>query len=118
MHELSICQALLTQVETLATQHRARRVERIVVQVGPLGGVEPDLLAYAFTLARVGTVAEEAELILETLPVRVHCPQCGAESEVKANQLCCGVCGDWQTRLLSGDELLLSKIELCTEMPG
>jgi hydrogenase nickel incorporation protein HypA/HybF len=112
MHELSICQALLTQVETLAAQHQAQQVTRIVVRVGPLGGVEPDLLAHAFTVARAGTVAAEAELVLETLPVRIRCQQCGVESEVEANHLCCRACGDWHTQLLSGDELLLAQVEL------
>jgi hydrogenase nickel incorporation protein HypA/HybF len=112
MHELSICQALLTQVEALAVQHQAQRVCLIVVQVGPLGGVEPDLLSHAFTIARAGTVAADAELVLETLPVRIRCQQCGAESEVEANHLCCNACGDWHTQLLSGDELLLARVEL------
>jgi len=111
MHELSICQALLSQLETLAVQHQARQVARVVVKVGPLGGVEPDLLAHAFTIARVDTVAAEAELVLETLAVRIRCQQCGAESEVPANHLCCSACGDWHTQLLSGDELLLARVE-------
>lgn len=112
MHELSLCQALLTQVETLARQHQAQKVSRIVVQVGPLGGVEPDLLSHAFTIARAETVAAEAELVLEMLPVRIRCQQCNTESEVEANHLCCRVCGDWHTQLLSGDELLLASVEL------
>lgn len=111
MHELSICQALLTQLETLAVQHQARQVAQIVVKIGPLGGVEPDLLAQAFTIARMDTIADSAELILETLPVRIRCQQCGAESDVPANHLCCHACGDWRTQLLSGDELLLARVE-------
>ena len=114
MHELSVCQDLLTQVTTLATQHQASQVALIVVQIGPLGGVVPELLEQAFTLAKVATVAEAAELILETLPVRVRCQRCGAESEVPPNCLTCKNCGDWQTQLISGDEMLLARVELVT----
>ncbi|OQW93730.1 MAG: hydrogenase nickel incorporation protein HypA [Beggiatoa sp. IS2] len=114
MHEFSICQALLTQVETLAHEHHARYVARIVVRVGPLCGIVPELLTHAFTLACVGTLAETAELVIESLPVRVRCQQCGVESEVIPNRLLCGACGDWHTQLLSGDEMLLASVELMT----
>jgi hydrogenase nickel incorporation protein HypA/HybF len=112
MHELSICQALLTQVETLATQHHAVQVSRVTVRLGPLCGVVPELLQHAFTLAREETVAAQAELLVEDLPIRVHCQTCGAESEATPNHLVCGVCGDWHTKLVSGDEMLLAAVEL------
>jgi hydrogenase nickel incorporation protein HypA/HybF len=111
MHELSICQSLLTQVTQLAREHQAQQVAQIVVQIGPLSGIVPELLAQAFTIASADTVAHSAELILETLPVRVRCLSCGGETEVDANRLICAHCGDWQTQLISGDEMLLTKIE-------
>ena len=114
MHELSICQDLLTQVTAIAAQHQAQQIASIVVQIGPLGGVVPELLEQAFTLAKVATVAESAELILEILPVRVRCQSCGVESEVLPNCLICKNCGDWQTRLISGNEMLLARVELVT----
>jgi hydrogenase nickel incorporation protein HypA/HybF len=112
MHELSICQALLDQVESIAREHRATRVERILLRVGPLSGVEPALLRNAYPLAAVGTVAESAELVIEPAPVRVRCSTCDAESEAAPNRLLCGACGDWRTRLVSGDEMLLANLEL------
>jgi hydrogenase nickel incorporation protein HypA/HybF len=112
MHELSVCQGLMTQVLRIAEEHGATRVDRIVLQVGALSGVEPHLLADAFPFASAGTPAEGAELIIESLGIRVRCSRCGAETEATANHLVCGVCGDWQTQLLSGDELLLVRVEL------
>ena len=112
MHELAVCQGLLRQVETIAREHGAGRVTRIVVRIGPLSGVEPDLLAGAFPLAAADTRATTAELVIERLPVRVLCNTCGAESEATPNRLLCGVCGDWHTRLVGGDEMLLASVEL------
>jgi len=112
MHELSICQALLDQVEHIARDHGATRVERILLRVGPLSGVEPALLLSAYPLAAAGTVAELAELVIEPAPVRVRCNDCGAETEAAPNRLLCGDCGGWKTRLVSGDELLLANLEL------
>lgn len=115
MHELSVCQALIDQVENLACEQRARRVLSLVVGVGPLSGVEISLLKQAYPVAAAGTVAEGAELELEHCPIRVHCRTCGEESVATANRLLCASCGDWQTDLVSGDELVLTRVEFLRE---
>jgi hydrogenase nickel incorporation protein HypA/HybF len=112
MHELSVCQALIDQVEHIAREHGATRVERILLKVGPLSGVEPSLLQHAYPLVATGTLAEQAELVIEPAEVRVHCQTCGAETDARPNRLLCGACGGFQTRLISGDELLLANLEL------
>jgi hydrogenase nickel incorporation protein HypA/HybF len=118
MHELAVCQALLSQVEALAHDCRASRVQRIRLQIGPLSGVEPDLLMQAFALARAGSCAGDAELDIERLPVRVRCRACGAESQTSPNRLLCHACGSCDTRLLGGDELLLRAVEFPIEDPA
>ena len=110
MHELAVCQALLTEVRHLARE-RAGALQRIVLRVGPLSGVEPQLLARAFDVARAGSVAAQAELHIEPAAVRVHCLECGVESDAVANRLVCACCGAWRTRLLEGDELVLQRLE-------
>ena len=119
MHELSVCQGMLSQVSTIAAEHAAehaaRTVSSITVRIGPLSGVEPALLAQAFPIASAGTVASGAELHIETLPVRVYCETCGEETDAAVNRLLCGSCGDYHTRLISGDELLLASVELDAE---
>ncbi len=112
MHELSVCQGLLQQVEVIAAQRAARGVANITIRIGPLSGIEPELLQRAFPLASAGTVAAAAKLVIEWLPIRVSCEQCGVETEATPNRLLCGACGDWHTRLVSGDELLLASVEL------
>ena len=111
MHELSICQALIEQVEKLARDNQAIAVTTISLQVGPLSGVEIPLLEHAYPLAAAGTVAEQAELLIESMPVRVRCNTCGTETEASANRLLCGACGDYHTELVSGDEMILSRLE-------
>ena len=112
MHELSVCQALLRQLESIAREQRATRVTQVVIQIGTLSGVEPELLRQAYPIASAGTLAAAAELVLETAPIRVHCSACGADSTATANRLLCAACGDYRTELISGDELLLTHVEL------
>jgi hydrogenase nickel incorporation protein HypA/HybF len=112
MHELSVCLSLLQQVESIAAEHNATGVTAITLSIGPLSGVEPDLLRNAYPLAVAGTVAEEAELIMEIADVVVRCSQCDSETTVTPNKLLCGSCGDFRTQLVSGDEMTLMRVEL------
>lgn len=117
MHELSICNALVEQVERIAAENRAGRVARIELLIGPLSGIETDLLRRAYPLAIAGTVAAEAELVIETADVVVLCSQCGSESSVAPNRLLCGECGDFRTRVVSGEEMILKRLELVGSDP-
>lgn len=112
MHELAICQSLMDQVESIAAERNAHSVTSIVIAMGPLSGVEAELLKNAYPIASAGTVAENAELVIEYLPIRVKCSQCGSESDALPNKLICKQCGDWRTTLLSGDEMMLMSVEL------
>jgi len=116
MHELSLCQALIDQVEGIAREHNATAVRLIKLQLGPLSGAEAPLLKHAYPIAAAGSVAEAAELVIEPMPIRVHCNSCGAESDATINRLLCGSCGDYHTQLISGDELVLASLEFDT--PG
>ncbi len=112
MHELSVCQGMIRQLVQIAAEHKAVGISKVVLRIGPLAGVEPHLLEQAFPIASAGTVAAGASLVMEPLPIRVRCRQCGAESEAEPNRLLCAACGDWHTQLISGDEMLLASVEL------
>ena len=115
MHELAVCQQLLLQVDQIAKEKNARLVESITLRLGPLSGVEAHLLTQAFPLAAAGSIAEDAELIIESLPIRVRCQTCAAETDALPNKLVCGACGDYHTQLISGDEMLLASLSLMSE---
>ena len=112
MHELAVCQALMEQVESIALAERADHIVSIHLGIGPLAGVEPRLLEQAFFIARAGGIADDADLVIESLPVRVCCEQCGQITDALPARLLCGACGNWRTKLVSGDELQLAHVEL------
>lgn len=112
MHELSVCQGLMRQVERIAAENGATSVSRIALKAGPLSGVEPDLLRHAFTIAREGTVAANAELELEIGRIRVACRECGGGGEAAPNRLLCPDCGAWQVDVTEGEELHLMSLDL------
>lgn len=114
MHELAVCQSLMGQVECIAREREARSVASITLRIGPLSGVEAELLRQAFSIASAGSVAEGAELVIREQPLQVRCSRCGAVTLAEANNLVCATCGDWRTTLESGDEMLLESLELVT----
>jgi hydrogenase nickel incorporation protein HypA/HybF len=112
VHEFSICQALLKQVNHVATDAGCEHVEKITIAIGLLAGVEPGLIASAFAVMKSGGVAAQATLIIESVAVRVECAVCGAHSSVTANRLICSACGGYHTRVIAGQELCLLRVEL------
>ncbi len=114
MHEYSLIQALLEQVEKQADSHGAVSVESIRVRVGEQAGVELDLFRTAFEMARDGTICSQAELELVAEPVRWQCPGCG-ETIAPGWVLRCAAC-DLPARLVQGDAILLERMEL--EVPS
>lgn len=115
MHELSLCRGLLSQVSELAQHHGRDRVSRIVLRIGPLAGVETALLKQAFEVARSDTVARDAQLQIEESPLVIFCPTCQQSAAASLPRLDCPRCGNQQTTLQGGDELLLLSISFPEE---
>jgi len=112
MHELSVCQALLSQVTILAAARNAVAVSAVTIEVGPLAGVDGQLPVNAFAIMRRGSCAEDAELIVVSLDVTVECLACGLQSPAQPNRLVCSSCGGFRTRIVAGDELRLRSVEM------
>ena len=110
MHEYSLIQALLDRVETEARAQQASAVSRLSVSIGEQAGVERELFERAFELCREGTVCEKALLEINTVPAHFACRLCGREVP-PGEILSCPDCGS-PARLLSGDEIILDRIEM------
>ena len=116
MHELSVCQALVQQLESVSAANGGGAVALVRLRIGPLSGVEAELLRHAFPIAAAGTIADGAELLIEPSAIVVQCKECGATSEAKPNRMLCAACNGFKVRMVSGDEMLLESVELAA--PG
>ena len=112
MHELSIALSLLDLVAEEAGR-RGVRVTAVHLRLGPLSGVVGHALVSAFELAREGTPQEQANLVIEEVPVVVSCPRCaGPRTPESAWVLRCPTCGTPTPEILSGRELDLVALEI------
>jgi hydrogenase nickel incorporation protein HypA/HybF len=115
MHERSLAKALLEQVEAHARAQGASRVTAVCVQLGPLAGVEPLLLASALEDGSAGTIAEGALIKLIEVPLVAKCLDCGRQFEVERFRFHCPACSSARTQLLQGDGVILESIVVLDE---
>ncbi len=110
MHEYSIVQALLDQVDRQARAHGATAIHRLHVSIGELSGVEVELLETAYATFRERTACAGAALTVHPVAARWSCPACGRTTTPGA-ALRCPDC-QLPARLEAGDEIVLDRIEM------
>jgi len=112
MHEYSVVQALLEQVEKFAEENDAERVTKVVVKIGAMSGVEPHLLEIAFDTFKEQTVCDGAEFVMHVQPLAVECAQCETRSELDKPHYRCPECESLDVRVVDGEGMYLMTLEM------
>ena len=113
MHELSIALSILDGVEEEMERHGNARLEVIHLKLGPLAGVVKTALLSAFELASEQTGFARAALVIEDVPISIHCSKCDAERAVRSMQgFECVECGTPGSDVIHGREMQISALEL------
>jgi hydrogenase nickel incorporation protein HypA/HybF len=113
MHELSIVEALIDQVETeLERAGHKGRVARVELSIGRLSGVHTESVRFAFGLIAPGTVMNEAELVIEEPKAVCNCRACGTKIEIDDLVLQCPRCNSDDITIEGGRDLVLHSIEV------
>ena len=112
MHEMSLAQNILDIVLKTASQNNAKKVLKITIRAGQLRGIVPEQLKFCFGFVAKDSIAEEAELLVNTLPIKGRCKNCRAEFFVKEFRFACSECQNEDIEVLQGMELLVENIEV------
>ena len=112
MHEYSIVQSLLDACEENAKANDASKVTKVVVKIGVMSGVEPELLKTAFDTFKEQTICDGAEFIMNIQPVVIGCKNCLVESTLQKLQYCCPECQSVELNVLDGEDMYLMQLEL------
>jgi hydrogenase nickel incorporation protein HypA/HybF len=112
MHELSLMEAVRDQALEQASRHGGGRIVAINLRIGSLAGVEPEALRFAFAVVMAGTVAEEAQLVIEEVPAVCFCGPCAQPFPAPQGNCECPRCGAISLELLQGWELELRSLEV------
>ena len=114
MHEYSLVLSLIERVEQEMVSHGASAALRVQISVGELSGVEADLLASAFEIAREGTPLATTELQVNYVKAHWQCVGCSCDIDGQES-LSCSRCGS-PGRLTEGGEIMFESVEL--EVPS
>ena len=108
MHELSIC----TSLAAIVTEHAGDRPVRAVhLDIGHLRQVVPDTLRFSWEIVATDPPLAGSQLVINHIPATLTCRTCGAETTIELPVFRC-TCGSTDTEVTSGEELLVTSLEL------
>lgn len=112
MHEMGICDGILSSAVRAASDSGATRINRIEVSIGELTEVMDDALRFAFEALKSGTMAEGAELVVNYVEARSQCTECGTVFRHDRFDPKCPECGSYVSTLVQGRELRIDAIDV------
>jgi hydrogenase nickel incorporation protein HypA/HybF len=113
MHELSIVESVVDAVTETAARYPGAQVKSVKLRVGVLAAVVRESLEFCWELATVGTPLAGAALVVNSVPIVLHCAACGQDAEIDGVQsFRCPNCGELAADLRQGRELEIESIEI------
>ena len=113
MHEVSIAQGLLEIAIDNCKKQGYQSIDSIKVKVGKASGIVPDSLLFAFEALKKDTIAGNATLTIEEIPVGGFCDSCKKHFTVdEAYVIACPLCGSSSFKIETGRELNVDEVEV------
>lgn len=112
MHELALCQSIVSIVESEARNRQVRRVLAVRLEVGDLACASADAIAFCFDAVTRNTIAEGAALELVRTPGEAWCLDCGGHVAITERHQPCPRCGSLALSICSGEELRVTEVEI------
>lgn len=113
MHELSIVASIVDSVTESLAPYPGARVKEVRLKVGALASVVQESLDFCYGIGTEGTALEGSRLVVDLLPVVLHCEPCGRDVTLDGVQsFRCPICGEPSMDLRQGRELDIDSIEI------
>jgi hydrogenase nickel incorporation protein HypA/HybF len=117
MHERSLAQALIQQIDDEIRTRALRRLREVHLEIGEFAGVEPRLLASAFEELATNHWPIAVQLQWKSVPLTARCRSCVQEFRVERFRFVCPVCGHRQVDITAGEEIKLVGLRADTTSP-
>lgn len=112
MHEASISASLVEIALNHAGENSMTTVHKLLVHIGRLHHVVPDVLKSHFDIMKMEyTILENSQLEIQRLDVLVQCKKCQKQSNLEDVIFLCPQCGSPSIEILQGNEMHLITIE-------
>ncbi len=110
MHEMSIAQSLVELLREEMEKAGAHTLRSVRLEIGRMSAIVPDALSFGFQVMTTDTELEGAELIMDIVPLRGTCRECGGTFDIEDYAFYCPLCGGHEIDTLSGRELAVKEI--------
>jgi hydrogenase nickel incorporation protein HypA/HybF len=112
MHEASIALSILEIAEEQCRNAGCTKIQSVSVNIGQASGVLPDALLMAFDIVKLETIANDARLLINDIPLGGSCHECDKGfTTIEPFILECPHCGGKDFVLDRGRELDITEIE-------
>ena len=114
MHELPIIGEVVKVALRHAEQNRGQKIVKVHLAVGELSDLVDEWVQHYFTFLTKDTIASEAELVIENVPIMVMCDPCKKPFTVDKKEMdfACPDCGEKGSDLLQGRGFKVKSIEI------
>ena len=127
MHELSLAQGLINQLQTLAAEHKAERILRLTVTIGSFSGIVVDSFTFGFDALKLDIPLTKAAVLEIEVPLSSYrCLDCkqtfNQDQEEPESEFglpyggftnkSCPACGSNRISPDGGDEIILKQVEM------
>lgn len=112
MHELAVTEGILKICEEEYKKNNFKKINEIRIKVGELTGLVPNCIDYYFEIISSNTIAEGAKLIINKLPIKIHCKECSYEGEIGKGEYACPKCKSYSINIINGREFYVDSLEV------
>jgi len=115
LHELPVIESLFNVCMRHASSNNASKVISVTLKIGEASDLQEEWIQGYFDYLCKDTIAAEAKLIIERVPLMVRCKECSEEFHVdlrKSRQVLCPKCGGTKFEYVSGREYSVDSMEI------
>lgn len=110
MHELSLLESVRDIIEAQAREQPFSQVKQVTLSIGKLSCVSAEALRFGFDVVMQGSLAEQAELVINELDGIGLCAACGQQVALNSIYEPCPLCGHPGVDLLQGMEMRVQEL--------
>jgi len=112
MHELAITEGIMEAAIPAAQKNGAKNILEIRLKIGEMSGVIPSCVQEYFSMISKGTIAENAKIIVDYIPITVVCEDCGFNGIADRKIRGCPSCKGSHIRITGGREYYVESLKV------
>lgn len=113
MHEVSIALSIIDIIVKKCREEGCEKIDSVRLKIGKSAGVMSDSLLFAFDSIKTDTIAKNAEMVIDVIPLGGMCNSCKSDFETEDQYVLeCPKCGSFDFIINKGKEMEIIDMEV------